>query len=580
MLEIFIYNEKGTVNLNCCPREDKNRKLGNLQSRTDIMPGQTAKESLPESTDRNLQGQTNSKLKPSAKDRLLEIANGNKVPFILAAFFYHLILRYLKDGIPANTLEEKAFEIFKNAPPEFYKIMKYALQKFNSLPSAIQDNFCFNEIKKSSNNPIELDKLVSLIIRELSEKNNLNINNKIRPEQEIPGKPRLIPEHGNIVRPEICQINGFRIKSFDSSPDEISSKDFQQNCIFKSVDDKSQVQCTIQYVPEVRAGETVTLKGYNFVDVDAKVCITSTQGSNITRELEAFVYGDLNTPVTEIVNGKEHVIADNRVQDIITFKVPDDLPEGIYSIEVVIENNTGVGSPGRYISTEQFIQVLPSTTVVQLTVEKIRCVKKNFDQLKLQIITIPITLNNTTGEILTNHISLESVNEGDELLLERVVFPGLSSYRGFSLGIIGYKVNNDAYSKQIDIFVDMFIKVINASLQDINNLGVQMTGEQDPAEVWAYNMSAAVIVSVLIIYNIMDTASIYIQDLTSYTSLNLAKLTGINFPPPPARKYTATAGIDVEVVTVSKDEEYLERRTYINRHEKHISQIFLSYVRL
>ena len=59
------------------------------------------------------------------------------------------------------------------------------------------------------------------------------------------------------------------------------------------------------------------------------------------RDVDALRVGDVDTPVTEVVNGKTVLINDCRVHDRLTFQVPIDLAPEIYQIQVVVPNITG-----------------------------------------------------------------------------------------------------------------------------------------------------------------------------------------------------------------------------------------------
>ena len=58
----------------------------------------------------------------------------------------------------------------------------------------------------------------------------------------------------------------------------------------------------------------------------------------ITRDLDAQVCGDDETKLTEIINGVEVPIIDCRVHDRLTFRVPDDVPPGLYDFQVMVPN--------------------------------------------------------------------------------------------------------------------------------------------------------------------------------------------------------------------------------------------------
>jgi hypothetical protein len=92
-------------------------------------------------------------------------------------------------------------------------------------------------------------------------------------------------------------------------------------------------------VLDVPLGESVVLEGVNYFSVDAKVRFTDKQSGAAVRDVDAHVWGDVDTPVTD-VDGQ--LINDCRVHDRLTFQVPDDLAPAIYQIQVVVPNITGI----------------------------------------------------------------------------------------------------------------------------------------------------------------------------------------------------------------------------------------------
>jgi hypothetical protein len=116
-------------------------------------------------------------------------------------------------------------------------------------------------------------------------------------------------------------------------------------------------------VPDVRAGEGVVLEGVNFISTDSKVRLTGQAPSTTTREVDAFVFGDLDTPLTEVIDGQARTIRDCRVHDRITFVVPKDLPPAVYSVQVVVPNVSGFPVFGdSIVSNSQFIRISPAPT--------------------------------------------------------------------------------------------------------------------------------------------------------------------------------------------------------------------------
>ena len=90
------------------------------------------------------------------------------------------------------------------------------------------------------------------------------------------------------------------------------------DCPGNLVDAVGSVVCT--RVPEVAAGDGVVLQGVNYFSIDAKVRFTDKQTGAAVRDVDAHVWGDIDTAVTEVINGSTVLINDCRVHDRLTFR--------------------------------------------------------------------------------------------------------------------------------------------------------------------------------------------------------------------------------------------------------------------
>src|SRR5262249_21136292 len=134
--------------------------------------------------------------------------------------------------------------------------------------------------------------------------------------------------------------------------------EIQHDCEPKIVDGQPQVVCQVRTtnclgnslgsvctrVLDVPLGDGIVLQGVNYFSVDAKVRFTDPQTQVPVRDVDAHVWGDIDTPVTEVIDGSTRLINDCRVHDQLTFRVPDDLAPAVYQIQVVVPNTTGIGS--------------------------------------------------------------------------------------------------------------------------------------------------------------------------------------------------------------------------------------------
>ena len=163
----------------------------------------------------------------------------------------------------------------------------------------------------------------------------------------------------------ICTVDDLRTANFippinigDYLPAEI-----QHDCAPQIVDGQSQVVCQVRTadcpgntlgsvcarVLDVALGDGVVLQGVNYFSVDAKVRFSDKQTGTAVRDVDAHVWGDTDTPVTEVINGQTVLINDCRVHDRLTFNVPNDLAPGVYQIQVVVPNITGISVFGERI---------------------------------------------------------------------------------------------------------------------------------------------------------------------------------------------------------------------------------------
>ena len=145
----------------------------------------------------------------------------------------------------------------------------------------------------------------------------------------------------------ICRVNDLRTNHFipPLNVGDYLPAEFQQDCEPKIVDGQPQVVCQVRTtdcpgnvlvvvaqgnevcmrVLDVAGGDGVVLQGVNFFSVDAKVRFSDKQTGTAVRDVDAFVRGDIDTPVTEVISGQTVLINDCRVQDRLTFSVPADV---------------------------------------------------------------------------------------------------------------------------------------------------------------------------------------------------------------------------------------------------------------
>jgi hypothetical protein len=381
--------------------------------------------------------------------------------------------------------------------------------------------------------------------------------------------------------------------------------ELQQQCSLEYVDPSSppHLNCQNQTEPcpgyavegiclrvqEVRPGDVVILEGYNFFSIDAKVRLEAKAPGTTRREVETHVCGDLVTPVAEIVDDVEKIIADCRVKDILTFQIPNDLPEGIYAFRVVVPNNTGISDP-ELLSKDQFIRVIPPETArFQIASEELICVENTdgpgSDEVGIKVLAIPIGLDFTPGEIISNNFRFNEVDTGDPPFnMRRILFRHDSPIAGVSMAIIGFEVDDeDLYEEQIQGFIDAFVEVSGSEWQVLADSLAAVGGAiafAAGAGGWAGAIAAAIALAVLIFVALWAPADLIIEDAARFTTLNLSELTSPNYPTPLRAEFTAPGDIRVIIEPISKDVQYRESRHYRSEDEDSRYTITLRYNRL
>ncbi|MGO4839232.1 hypothetical protein AB4144_44005, partial [Rhizobiaceae sp. 2RAB30] len=190
------------------------------------------------------------------------------------------------------------------------------------------------------------------------------------------------------------------------------------------------------------------------------------------REVDAHVFGDIVTEVTETVNGTQRLINDCRVDDRITFRIPDDLPPAIYEVQVVVPNITGITALGQVlVSNVEFINVLPATTArFQITAERLGCRKESSptwagsDEVGLVFLTLALFADMTMSEAITNKFPVfGDVDSGEHRDLNRLLFDQQQQIAAVVVTALGHEVDGqEAYDNMITDWKDIYVDLVKA----------------------------------------------------------------------------------------------------------------------
>jgi hypothetical protein len=414
----------------------------------------------------------------------------------------------------------------------------------------------------------------------------------------------------------ICRINGLRTGSFlpPLAPGEYTPEEVQQQCHVVLEGNQPKLVCEVQTtncpgavsggvclrVQEVEAGQAVLLEGVNFSSVDTKVRLTDVATFTIVRNVDTQVCGDDETPRTEIINGTEVLITDCRVHDQLTFRVPDDLPPGLYEFQVLVPNVGGIPGWGDVLASDgQRIAVVPSSTArFQIASETLHCVDEtspaNFgsDEVGIKILAVPLFPDLTGGEAQVpnggNPIRLGDVDSGETRGLDHLLFSHQQPIAGAALSIMGFEVDGEeAFKNQINSFTDAFIEILKDQLaflldhlKDVEDI-VSKLAAAGLKGLIAGAIAIAVVLAIDVFVALWAPADLIIEDAIGPTTFDLVQLTSVNFPLPLSTEHVTPQGIRVKVTPLEKiTHQYREKREYISDDEESRYEIVLRYNRV
>ena len=349
----------------------------------------------------------------------------------------------------------------------------------------------------------------------------------------------------------------------------------------------------------MRAGQGVILEGVNFISIDSKVRLTGQAPSTVSRAVDAFVFGDLDTPLTDSQN---QPIRDCRVHDRITFVVPADLPPAVYSVQVAVPNVSGfpiLGDP--IVSNSQFIRVAPSpTSRFRIASETLAASQETSpasfgsDEVRVRIRAYPIIASLTDltlGDEQAFHSpEFEDVDSGDVRQMQAVLFEQSSPIDGLVMTIMGFEIDSEkAYREQINSFTDAFLHYLKITLAGIAaaiSAGAFAVGVKDLLKFALSHpiilaIAATVVLVVILILAAWAPADLLIEDALGFTLSDLDALTNTDLPLPEVAPYVSQQGIKVKATPLEKvPTQYRERREYVSDEEDSRYEIVLRYNRV
>ena len=526
-------------------------------------------------------------------------------PFV--ASFIHTFNRFAAGKNAGNDLEKAMFKKFKPVAPEAAVLMKQAAKTFKALPVK-QKGKTAAAMVKEIDKPVSASAVAVAFVEEIKKYINTEILDTKNPDlKEQPGKVRLLqykpggddvyPNQVHIFKINDIRTNDYmpRLASGDFRPGEL-----QRSCIARTIGDTVTWDCSIMQAPcdgyqngdvclrvlQVTAGSSLTLTGVNFFDTDAKIWMRKKGTTGRYTKINAFVYGDITTPVYKTVNGKRKLIADKRVNDKIYFSIPAALAPDIYEFQVAVPNSSGITGPGIdeeiLFSNPQYIEVIPPINAkFQIASERLSAIDETgstefwHDNVGIKINAVPFFRDLTLGNLQQHSFRFDGVDTRETRAMESVLFSHTRPIGGVILSVMGYEIDGeDAYKNHIMEWTDIFWDLLKEQWKLINGNKEAMAALNKIAGAGFYGYvaigcAALLTAAIDFVVSLWLSPDLIIQDVLSYSVNDLGRMTNINIPmeqaDPGTNLYTTPGGIDVRLMLNQKiTNQYTEERGYLS----------------
>lgn len=574
------------------------------------------------------------KEKQDPNTKLIDLLQSNRVPSTLAGAFFRLAYAFLSGRPPETEIEATAFATLAELSATYPDLLECVVGRLGVLTPAQQMQLFGPVIAYPDSEPLTVPDLSSFVAAELIQRMSLSVFGELDPgiclQGERPGLARAttcFDVEGPFTGPcpRICRIKtpsmdeeirtvGFvppltANELFLHEVEQVYSPDPNGMPLYETV---VPPDCTgtstagvCLRVPDVERGDTVFLKGLNFFDVDAEVVLDLLPDLSLTRRVDAHVCGDVLTPASAPV--------DCGVEDILTFCIPDDLPDGLYRVGVVVPNNTGNPEFNRAFygddpGARPVIRVLPSqTTPFSITVEELHVVDEtgsfNFtgsDELGLTLISVPILTDGSLGTM--NRVQPDIIGDldtGNRRSLMYSVFNGVAG-TGLVFSMVGFEVDNkQAYVQGVTDFAEAYGIILESNWnvigRTVGDLAAEFLGAIGLDKELGDALGEALAFAFNAVVAAWAPADLIIEDSAGISFPRIAELTSINFPNPPLVMSTSLGGIDVTVEpcqdTMEQNFEecpgaakapfqYTEKRTYKSSKEESTYKLTFKYTRV
>ncbi|HEU4957631.1 MAG TPA: hypothetical protein VFT40_08395 [Sphingomicrobium sp.] len=555
------------------------------------------------------------KHKQGRSQKMAERASRSAIPSVLAASTIHAIRRYVAGAAAANSLEQTMFETLDKMPKEF---LRCTVDGFDSV-AADQRAKLFAPLPPG-NDAWDLSELATAFATEIKQRTALAVlGDPLAVDGERPGLNRLyVPSGEDFTRQvRICRVNQVRTSNYipPVPAAERLPAEYQQECTIEFVNETPVPHCELQLPPcdgnlldnacarviEVTQGDTVELEGVNYFDIDAKVRLTPKDLSAPPRDIDAFVWGDVDTPLNEQVGSETWLIRDCRVHDRLTFEIPNDLAANTYAMEVVVPNSTGNPAFGtELVSDTEYLNVLPSPTArYQIMIEKVDCREETWpewpgsDEVGLRAISTAMDMSgNLWPATVTKFTELDGVDfdSGTHRTPKRPIFQSDAPFLGMAFAVIGHEVDSEwAYNRQIDEWTDYFIHLLDVQKEFLLAL-ITAAGGLASLKVLGWKgflialIAAGAVVALDLLIAIWGPADPIIDDLVGLSAIELDQLVSPATPVPPFQSYASQLHIRINVNRTAPPPklpfQYFELREYLSAGEMSRYELTLQYNRL
>ena len=554
------------------------------------------------------------KHKASPAQKFAALSANTRVPSSLAAGAMHLVRRFLAGASAGNELERAAFARLAQASPLARQTLACAAAQVAALPGGQRDALFDTRIAGLGLDvPLDPKHLSAIFGTEIVQRAGLAaFGEPDAPER--PGRIRVFEPgvESFFSQVRICSINGLRTGNFIPPIPPAGTGPMRSRMTARTtlVNGQPQTTCQVRVgncvggqidggvrlkVPTLAAGDGVVLQGVNFFSVDSKVVLTARAPGTGTVEINAHVVGDIETPVNETVDGQTRLINDCRVHDRIGVTLPADLPPGLYEMQVVVPNITGIPALGtRLTSNSEIVEVTPPVTArFQITATDLHCrgetspASFGSDEVGLRFLAMPLNADLATGPLTEVGRRFGDVDSGDDRNIDRLLFDQTAPMVAVALLVMGHEVDGeDAYQDMVTSVSDIFVDLVKEQAKFIAGalsaagIGAGALKGLGTYAIVAVAIAVAVTLAIDLIIAAWAPADLIIEDPTGYSILDLVERTSPAFALPPSVSFRTDGNIQVDSTPLEKIPlQYREMREYDSAAEESSYQITYRFTR-